>query len=413
MSPRPRHRVAEVIRRFYDRFALRYPALDTPPIRDVLGDLAVCRTAALGGHLEQCDGCGFARVSYNSCRNRHCPSCQGSARSAWLARQEADVLPVSYFHVVFTLPEALRGLALQNRERVYGILFKTASETLKQVAQDPKHLGAEIGVLAVLHTWGQNLMLHPHLHCVLPAGGIAQDGSGWVPCKRSGQGKQFFAPVRVLSKLFRGKFLAELLAARRRGELEYHGSLSHLSEERAWQDLVGGLVLGQWVVFCKRPFGGPRQVLKYLARYTHRVAIRDQRLQDVTDDSVTFTYKDYRDQGQTKSMPLSGEEFLRRFLLHVLPKRFMRIRSYGFLSNAVRAAKLKLIRDWLTPEPQPIEPAAPRSEREAGSETVAELRPACRCPECKTGTMQRVSEVPAVDLTPWNLPRRAPPGGTR
>ena len=413
MSQRPRHRVAEVIRRFWDRFALRFPALDTPPLRDVLGDLAVCRTAALGGHFEQCDECGFARVSYNSCRNRHCPSCQGSARSVWLARQEADVLPVSYFHVVFTLPEALRGLALQNRELVYGILFKTASETLKQVAKDPKHLGAEIGVLAVLHTWGQNLMHHPHLHCVLPAGGIALNGSGWVHCKRSRKGKQFFVPVRVLSKLFRGKFLEELRAARKRGELEYHGSLTHLSEERAWQDLVGGLVRGPWVVFCKRPFGGPRQVLKYLARYTHRVAISDQRIQDVTDDSVTFSYKDYRDQGHTKSMTLRGEEFLRRFLLHVLPMRFMRIRSYGFLANAVRAAKLKLIRGWLTPEPPPSEPAVPGCEGDASSETVTELRQACRCPECKTGTMHRLSEVPAIDLTSWNLPCRAPPGDTR
>jgi hypothetical protein len=292
-------------------------------------------------------------------------------------------------------------------------LFKTASETLKQVAQDPQHLGAEIGVLAVLHTWGQNLMHHPHLHCVLPAGGIARDGSRWVPCKRSGKGKQFFAPVRVLSKLFRGKFLAELQAARQRGELEYHGSLKHLREERAWQDLQTDLVRENWVVYCKRPFGGPGQVLKYLARYTHRVAISDQRIQDVTDDAVTFSYKDYRDQGQTKSMTVAGEEFLRRFLLHVLPKRFMRIRSYGFLSNAVRASKLKLIRDWLTPEPQPIEPAAPGSEGGAGSETVTELRQGCLCPECKTGTMQRVSDVPAVDLTSWNLPRRAPPGNTR
>lgn len=410
MSQRPRHRVAEVIRRFYGRFALRFPALDTPPIRDVLGDLAVCRTAALGGHFEQCDGCGFARVSYNSCRNRHCPSCQGSARSAWLARQEADVLPVSYFHVVFTLPEALRGLALQNKELIYAMLFQTASETLKEVAKDPKHLGAEIGVLAVLHTWGQNLMHHPHLHCVLPAGGIALDGSGWVPCKRSGKGKQFFAPVRVLSKLFRGKFLEELKAARKRGELKYHGSLKHLREESSWQGFMGDLVQKHWVVYCKRPFGGPRPVLKYLARYTHRVAISDQRIQEVTDDSVTFSYKDYRDQGQTKSMTLTGEEFLRRFLLHVLPKRFMRIRSYGFLSNAVRAAKLKLIRGWLAPKAPLSEPAAPGSERDAASEAVTELRQACRCPECKIGTMQRVSEVPAVELASWNIPRRAPPG---
>ena len=256
-------------------------------------------------------------------------------------------------------------------------------------------------------------MFHPHLHCVLPAGGIALDGSGWIHCKRSGKGKQFFAPVRVLSKLFRGKFLEELNAARKRGELEYHGSLQHLCEESAWRDLRSGLIRDDWVVYCKRPFGGPRQVLKYLARYTHRVAISDQRIQDVTDDSVTFSYKDYRDQGQTKSMTLSGEEFLRRFLLHVLPKRFMRIRSYGFLSNAVRAEKLKLIRGWLTPEPPPSEPATPDFEGAASSELAAELYQGCRCPECKTGTMRRLSEVPAVELISWNLPRRAPPGDTR
>lgn len=412
MSQRPRHRVAEVIRRFEGRFAQKFPALHTPPIRDVMGDLAVCRTAALGGHLEQCDACGFRRITYNSCRNRHCPSCQGSARSAWLARQEADVLPVPYFHVVFTLPHALGGLALQNKDVVYGLLFRAASETLKQVAKDPKHLGAEIGLLAVLHTWGQNLMHHPHLHCVIPAGGIALDGSGWVHCKPSRKGKLFFAPVRVLSKLFRGKFLDGLKAARQRGELEYHGSLEDLCEEQAWQDFLG-LVPTDWVVYCKRPFRRPGRVLKYLARYTHRVAISDQRIQEVTDDSVTFSYKDYRDQGKTKSLTLAGEEFLRRFLLHVLPKRFMRIRSYGFLSNAVRAVKLKLIRGWLTPEEPPSEPVAFGSHEEAGSETVSKSNQPCRCPECGTGTMQRLFELSPDELASWTSPSRAPPGVTR
>jgi hypothetical protein len=400
--------VAEVIDRFENRFAERFPQLCTAPNRRVLRDLAACRTAALGGHLERCNACGFTRITYNSCRHRHCPSCLGTARAAWLNRQEADVLPVAYLHVVFTLPEPLRQLALQNKRVVYGILFRAVSETLRQVARDPKHLGAEIGLLAVLHTWGQNLTLHPHLHCVMPAGGIALDGSRWIDCRRSRRGKLFFAPVRVLSKVFRGKFLHHLKAARRHQRLEYHGVLENLRDEQEWERFLNRLVKHDWVVYCKRPFGGPRQVLRYLARYTHRVAISDHRLQRVTSQSVTFSYKDYRDSGATKSMTLKGEEFLRRFLLHVLPDRFMRIRYYGFLANGVRTEKLKLIRQWLV-EDDSREATGPNSGRQSCWEPpAAQDKAAGCCPECHNGTMQHLEELPA-ERPPRGNQHRGPP----
>jgi hypothetical protein len=399
--------VAEVIRRFEKQFAERFPGLYSPPIKDVLRDLAACRTAALGGHLERCDTCGYTRITYNSCRNRHCPSCLGTARSAWLARQQEDVLPVPYFHVVFTLPEALRGLALQNKPVLYNLLFRAASETLKQVARTPKHLGGEIGFLAVLHTWGQNLCHHPHVHCVVPAGGVARDGTKWIDCRRSRKNKIFFAPVRVMSKLFRGKFVHELKAARQRGDLQFHGALADLHDERAWQSFLNNTVRTDWVVYCKRPFGGPQQVLRYLARYTHRVAISDHRLKDVTDTTVTFSYKDYRDQDTTKTMTLDGEEFLRRFLLHVLPKGFMRIRYYGFLGNAVRAKQLDLIRGWLAPRHETARPdSQTESEQEPPGPANAE---ACRCPECGSGTVQRIELLSSVCVLVPKALSRAPP----
>jgi hypothetical protein len=276
------------------------------------------------------------------------------------------------------------------------------------VARDPKHLGAEIGLLAVLHTWGQNPTHHPHLHCVVPAGGIASDGSRWIDCRRSRQGKLFFAPVRVLSKLLRGKFLHYLQAARRRQQLAYHGSLAYLQDQRAWEGFLNGLIQHDWVVYCKRPFGGPRQVLRYLARYTHRVAISDHRLQEVTSRSVTFSYRDYRDGGATKSMTLKGEEFLRRFLLHVLPDGFMRIRYFGFLANGVRTEKLKLIRPWLTGDP-PGESMVTDSDRQPSWEPpAAQDKPTGVCPECRKGTMQHLEELPAEQAFCGNQ-HRGPP----
>jgi len=301
----------------------------------VLHDLAACRTAKLGGHVEECDACGDVRIAYNSCRNRHCPKCQAKKRAEWLEARCADLLPVPYFHVVFTLPAELAAVALQNQREVYGALFATAADTLKTIAADPKHLGAEIGFIAVLHTWGQTLVHHPHLHCVIPGGGLSPDGARWVSCRNG-----FFLPVRVLARLFRGKMLATLRDAHRAGKLEFHGTTRPLADPVHFTRLCDQLRQKDWVVYAKPPFGGPAQVLKYLARYTHRVAIANRRIITVDDDSVTFRYKDYVHGNRPRAMKLTAVEFLRRFLQHVLPARFVRIRHYGLLANRVRKQKL-------------------------------------------------------------------------
>lgn len=330
----------------------------------VLTNIAQCRTAALGGHVERCSDCGRTRVWYNSCRDRHCPNCQAMARAQWLEQRSAELLPVPYFHVVFTLPETLAPLALQNPSAVYGLLFRSAFATMLELADDPKHLGARLGGLAVLHTWGQNLWHHPHLHCVVAGGGMANDGGRWIACRRSRKNaKAFFLPVRVLSKVFRGKFLAGLRALRRAGKLKYCGSLAGLADPAAFHALLGRSAKTPWVVYAKRPFGGPRQVLEYLARYTHRVAISDGRLLSLEGNSLRFALKDYRNGGKPTTATLGVVEFLRRFLLHVLPKGFRRIRHFGFLANRDRAAHLEQCRNLLktssaavaptTPEPNP------------------------------------------------------------
>jgi hypothetical protein len=311
--------------------------------RQVLGDLAVCRSAALGGHKKQCEQCGHEEISYNSCRNRHCPKCQAACRAQWLEAKAADLLNVPYFHVVFTLPSAVGPLALQNKRVVYGVLFRAVSETLSTIARDPKHLGANIGFLTVLHTWGQNLHHHPHIHCVVPGGGIALDGSHWVTCREN-----FFLPVRVLSRLFRQKFLAYLSEAFNNGALHFHGRLETLAERRNWCRLLAKLGSSDWVVYAKPPFGGPTQVLKYLARYTHRVAISNRRLVSLENGKVTFRWKDYTQGNRSRTMTLDAAEFIRRFLLHSLPKGFQRIRQYGFLANRVRQEKLSLCRELLS-----------------------------------------------------------------
>ena len=311
--------------------------------RQVLGDLAVCRSAALGGHKKQCEQCGHEEISYNSCRNRHCPKCQAACRAQWLEAKAADLLNVPYFHVVFTLPSAVGPLALQNKRVVYGVLFRAVSETLSTIARDPKHLGANIGFLTVLHTWGQNLHHHPHIHCVVPGGGIALDGSHWVTCREN-----FFLPVRVLSRLFRQKFLAYLSEAFNNGALHFHGRLEALAERRNWCRLLAKLGSSDWVVYAKPPFGGPTQVLKYLARYTHRVAISNRRLVSLENGKVTFRWKDYANGNRSRTMTLDAAEFIRRFLLHSLPKGFQRIRQYGFLANRVRQEKLSLCRELLS-----------------------------------------------------------------
>jgi Putative transposase/Transposase zinc-binding domain len=285
---RPQLEVAEVFRQHGDAFLERYGDVLSSEQRRALKDIAVCRTAALGGHVEACDQCGHQRIAYNSCRNRHCPKCQATSAAQWMEEREADLLPVEYFHVVFTLPSALGPIALQNQREVYGLLFRAAAETLRQIAADPKHLGAEIGFLAILHTWGQNLQHHPHVHCVVPGGGLAPDGSRWIACRPG-----FFLPVRVLSRVFRGKLLALLRSAFDRGRLSFYGKLVPLANPREFQLQLAASARTEWVVYAKPPWGGPEQVLKYLSRYTHRVAISNQRLVGLENGDVRFHWKDY------------------------------------------------------------------------------------------------------------------------
>ena len=350
--------------------------------RRILRDLARCRTRALGGHKKKCDRCGHEEIAYNSCRNRHCPKCRASARAQWLEDQERDLLPVPYFHVVFTLPEAVGPIALQNKRLVYGLLFRAVTETLLPIARDPRHLGAEIGVLAVLHTWGQNLHHHPHVHCVVPGGGLSPDGRRWVPCREN-----FFLPVRVLSRRFRSRFLALLAEAHDAGKLSFHGGIQPLAETRNWSSWLRSLCNRDWVVYAKPPFGGPQQVLKYLARYTHRVAISNQRLLSFENDHVTFRWKDYAQGNRQRTMTLDAVEFIRRFLLHALPKGFQRLRHFGFLANRVRAHKLLLCRKLLGDTHEPHD-----SSLEADADSTAEA-PDDLCPECKIGRMRRVESI--------------------
>src|SRR6266704_3478579 len=303
-----------------------------------------CRSATLGGHVERCEDCGHSRIAYNSCRNRHCPKCQGAAAEDWLAAREADLLPVGYFHVVFTLPVGIAPIAYQNKAVVYDLLFKTAAETVLTIAADPKHLGARIGITAVLHTWGSTMTHHPHVHMIVPGGGISLDGLRWVSCR-----PRFFLPVPVFSKLFRGLMLQKLLAAHEAGQLKFFGDHAALTERKAFAAYLAPLRRIKWYVYSKPPFGGPKAVLAYLSRYTHRVAIANSRLIAFDEDGVTFRYKDYRADGRAryKTMTLATDEFIRRFLIHVLPKGVHRIRHYGLLAKGNRAANLARARGLL------------------------------------------------------------------
>jgi hypothetical protein len=339
---RPKLEVADVFRRYGAVYRQQHARSLSRGQRRVMSAIELCRTAALGGHLEQCDSCGHQRPAYNSCRNRHCPKCQSLARAQWLEDRQAELLPVEYFHVVFTVPEEIATLAYQNRAVVYGILFRTTAETLHTIAADPKHLGAEIGFLAILHSWGQNLLFHPHLHCVVPGGGISADGKRWIACRPG-----FFLPVRVLSRLFRRLFLEHLQAAFDTGKLQFFSSLERLRDPKAFAAYLSSLRQTEWVVYAKPPFGGPEQVLNYLGRYTHRVALSNNRLLNIDHGQIAFRWKDYRDHGQQKTMTLEADEFIRRFLLHVLPDGFQRIRHYGFLGHRFRQAKLALCRQLL------------------------------------------------------------------
>ena len=388
--------VADVFRTHEDDFLARWESVLSRVQRRAFDDIRACRTAALGGHVEQCDQCGHCAISYNSCRNRSCPKCQAAARAKWLTEREAELLPVEYFHVVFTLPQQIACLALQNARRIYGILFRAVAETLLTIAADSKHLGGAIGFLAVLHTWGQNLHLHPHIHCVVPGGGISPDHSRWIACRKS-----FLLPVRVLSRFFRKRFLMHLRRAFEKGKLQFHGELE-LAQPAAFEKLCQEAGQVEWVVYAKRPFGGPEQVLKYLARYTHRVAISNRRLLSLMDGRVTFEWKDYADGSQTKTMILEAVEFIRRFLLHVLPSGFVHIRHFGFLANRNRKAKLALCRSLL-PAPQTL--IENGGDGAAGNDFIPVEQQVHRCPACKTGRMIfiQILTVPALDFLPAPL----------
>ncbi len=391
--PRPSLEVADI-------FRAHGPAWRTANAGHLsLGQLKVmsaierCRTAALGGHVARCEECAHEHIAYNSCRNRHCPKCQGAAAKDWLAARQAELLPVPYYHVVFTLPAPIANISYQNKAAVYGILFKTAAETLIAIAADPRHLGARIGLTAVLHTWGSALTHHPHLHCVVPGGGISRDGGSWVSCRPG-----FFLPVRVLSRLFRRLFLEKLAAAHEAGRLRFFGDLRHLADSHAFADHLSPLRKIEWVVYAKRPFAGPEAVLAYLSRYTHRVAISNSRLITLDDKKVTFKWKDYRAQGREryKIMALPIPEFIRRFLIHVLPQGFHRIRHYGLFANCGRTRNIARARELL---------AMPAPEAE-DTHTAEDTEPSARaqpCPHCG-GSM-----IVVETFEPGHPPRAPPP----
>jgi hypothetical protein len=372
--------VAEVFRRFGDGYRQRHGASMSTAQHRAMSAIELCRTAALGGHVERCDSCDHQRIAYNSCRNRNCPKCQGLARAQWLEDRQAELLDVPYFHVVFTVPAEIEVIAFQNQTVVYDILFRAASETLCTIAADPEHLGAQIGFLGVLHTWGQNLQHHPHIHFLVPGGGIAPDGQRWIACRPG-----FFLPVRVLSRMFRGRFLHDLQKAFTAGELSFFCAHHHLHEPAAFRRHLSPAWKTDWVVYAKPPFAGPRQVLDYVGRYTHRVAISNNRLMSIDDGKVRFRWKDYRDGSRQKTMTLKAEEFIRRFLIHVLPDGFHRIRYFGFLGNCHRARKLERCRDLLGMEPSLPAAAPPADYRDRFEALVGwSLR---ECPHCRTGLM--------------------------
>lgn len=374
MNPH-RPEVADVVRTHQREFLTRWNSVLSREQRKALRDIRDCRSAALGGRVQQCDQCGHRILLYNSCRNRHCPKCQAGARAQWLAERETELLPVPYFHVVFTLPPQFGRLALQNPKPIYTLLFRAAARALLETAADPRLLGASIGFLALLHTWGQNLHLHPHLHCVVPGGGISLDGSRWIASRKS----SFFLPVRLLSRRFRTSFLRALKPAFRKGVLRCFGQLSCLTDPASFEDLCENAAAIDWVVHIKPPFGGPRRVLKYLARYTHRVAISNRRLRSLENGRVSFEWKDYAHHSRTKLMTLDAVEFLPRFLLHGLPTGLVRIRQFGFLANRCRKHRLELCRTLL---------AAPFPSTLVGGNSADDVpQDPQRCPICKLGRL--------------------------
>jgi len=369
---RPVLEVADIFRRHGPAYRQAHADHLGSSERRVMAAIEACRTPALGGHVEHCADCGFVRHAYNSCRDRHCPKCQGLARADWLEARKAELLPVPYFHVVFTVPAPVADLAFHNKAAVYAILFHAATEALRDVAGDPRYLGAETGAIAVLHTWGQALHHHPHLHCIVPGGGISPDRSRWVACPPG-----FFLPVRVLSRRFRDVFVRQLRTAFAGGDLRFPGALAALADPATFAAHLDAAARIDWVVFAKPPFAGPEQVLGYLGRYTHRVAIANSRLVGLEEGQVSFTWKDYRQEGKTKTMTLSADEFIRRFLQHTVPHGFHRIRHIGFLANSHRSEKLALCRKLLAVPPP--EPVPPRRWQDRLRDLTGEDIDACPC----------------------------------
>ena len=350
----------------------------------VLRAIERCRTAALGGHLDECTRCGHRAISFNSCRNRHCPKCQTAARERWIAARQRELLPTRYLHVVLTLPRRLAHLVLQNKKVLYDLLFRTSAETLLEVARNPEHLGAEIGFFSVLHSWSQQLNLHPHLHIIIPAGGLSPDHTRWIHAREN-----YFLPKKVLRKVFRGKFVSALELAFRNGQLNFHADLKLLANPKTFAAWIRTLFREKWVVYLKPPFGSPAYVLHYLGRYTHRVAISNHRLVSFADGQVTFRWRDSADGNKQKLLPLSVNEFLTRFLLHVLPQGFVRIRNFGFLANRRRTTLLPLCFQLLGTTPQP-----PAEEHSSATEDPADLY---RCPNCG-GPMRVIERLTAAEI---------------
>ena len=404
--------VGEVFRRYRHEFLEAYGDILSFEQRQVYDAVATCRTPVLGGHLYQCDACDHQLVLHNSCLNRHCPLCQASEATRWLDCRLAELLPVDYFHIVFTIPSSLDRLALQNKRVVYDILFQASSQTLLQIAADPKHLGAKIGFIAILHTWGQALLEHAHVHCVVSGGGPSPDSSRWVACR-----PDFFAPVQVLSRLFRGKLLSLLEQAFNDGKLSFHGSIEPLANVKRFRQLINSIRKKELVVHAQEPHGSPKNVLKYLARYTHRVALSNSRLISIDEGRVTFRWKDYTHASRVRTTTLDAVEFIRRFLLHVFPKGFVRIRSYGFMANRARQASLELCRRLLQESPARKESPAeedPDLDEDGTAADHEATKKTIPCPVCGKGRMVRVMEIPPTSpestrpdvsvARPWRSP---------
>jgi hypothetical protein len=382
----PAFEIADVFRRHGDAYRRDHDGHLGRVERRVMSAIELCRTAALGGHIEACGDCGTTRIAYNSCRNRHCPKCQSTARAAWRDARQAEFLPVPYFHVVFTLPPGAAGIAFQKKAVVYALLMRCAAEAIMTLAADPHRLGAETGLLAVLHTWGQTLTHHPHVHCVVLGGGLAPDGKSWIGCKPN-----FFLPVKPLGRLFRRLFLNGLETVFKQGKLQAFGDLAGLAEPCGFAEWIAALRCKDWVVYAKPPFGGPAQVLAYLARNTHRAAIANTRLTVVDGDQVAFTYRDYRHRSRHKVMRLDPDEFIRRFLLHVLPDGFHRIRHYGFLANGHRAGKIERCRAAIAAQECENTTSIGPAPRAASQKTAtSEIKP---CPACG-GVMRTIGDLP-------------------